>query len=97
MQRVTTYISWEIAEGTRLLVEEIPHLHGIHGVLEVRGQTMTRLREEVTARMPRAEEARYLQIPSGVPVLDSLYTSVDQHGIAYVLTRFVLRADLGAL
>jgi GntR family transcriptional regulator len=97
VQRVTTYIPWDIAEGTGLLDEEIPHPYGIHGVLEERGHTMTRLREEVTARMPRAEEARYLQTSPGVPVLDVLHTSVDQHGAAYELTRFVLRADLSGL
>lgn len=97
VQRVTTYIPWEIAEGSGLLEEEVPHPYGIHGVLEACGHTMTRLREEVTARMPRAEEARYLQTPPGVPVLDVLHTSVDQHGAPYELTRFVLRADLGGL
>jgi GntR family transcriptional regulator len=66
-------------------------------VLEERGHTMTRLREEITARMPRADEAGYLNLPSGVPVIDVLHTSVDRDGAAYELTRFVLRADLSGL
>jgi GntR family transcriptional regulator len=58
---------------------------------------MTRIREEVSARMPRPDERRDLRLAPGVPVLDVLHTSLDQHGQPYELTRFVMRADLTGL
>jgi len=80
-----------------LLDPEVGHLYGIHGILEERGHTMTRLREEVSARMPTAEEAELLRLSSGVPVLDVLHTSIDQNGHPYELTRFVMRTDMTGL
>jgi GntR family transcriptional regulator len=58
VNRVTTYIPWEIAKGTGLTRDEVPHQHGIHGVLEDRHHVMTRLQEEVSARMPRLMKSR---------------------------------------
>jgi GntR family transcriptional regulator len=97
MQRVTTWIPWPIAEGTGLLLDEVPHAYGIHGVLEDRGHTMSRIYEEINARMPSPDERGRLDLPTGVPVLDVLHTSIDQDGAPYELTRFVLRADLSGL
>jgi GntR family transcriptional regulator len=97
VHRVTTYIPWEIAEGTGLLEAEIDHPYGIHGVLEERGHVMTRQRESVNGRMPNSAETRYLRLPSGVPVLDVLHTSIDQERRPYEVTRFVMRADLTGL
>jgi GntR family transcriptional regulator len=97
VQRVTTYVPWELAEGTGLLAEEVGHPYGIHGIFEDRGHVMTRIREEVSARMPRPDERRDLRLPPGVPVLDVLHTSLDQQGQPYELTRFVMRADLTGL
>jgi GntR family transcriptional regulator len=97
VHRVTTYIPWDIAEGTSLLNPEVDHPYGIHGVLEDRGHVMTRQRESVSARMPRTEEAQYLQLPPGVPVMDLLHTSIDQNGDPYELTRFIMRTDLTGL
>jgi GntR family transcriptional regulator len=94
---VTTYIPWSIAEGTGLLKEEVPHPYGIHGVLEDQGHTMTRLHEEVSARMPRPDERRYLKPGPGVPVLDVWHTSLDQNGEPYELTEFVMRGDMTGL
>jgi GntR family transcriptional regulator len=97
VHRVTTYVPWEIAEGTGLLEPEIDHPYGIHGVLEDCGHIMTRQRESVGGRMPKSDEIRCLRLPPGVPVLDVLHTSVDQKGRPYELTRFVMRADLTGL
>ena len=58
VNRVTTYIPWDIAKGTGLLRDEVPHQFGIHGILEDQHHVMTRIREEVSARMPRPEETR---------------------------------------
>jgi GntR family transcriptional regulator len=97
VHRVTTYVPWSIAKGTGLLEPEVPHQYGIHGVFEDRGHVMTRIREEVNARMPTPEEREHLQLPPGVPVLDVWHTSLDQEGNAYELTRFVMRSDLTGL
>ncbi|MGO9780515.1 MAG: GntR family transcriptional regulator [Streptosporangiaceae bacterium] len=97
VHRVTTYIPWQIAEDTRLLDSEIGHPYGIHGILEERGHTMARLREEVSARMPSTDETQLLHLSPGVPVLDVLHTSIDQDRQPYELTRFVMRTDLTGL
>ena len=97
VQRVTTYVPWELAEGTDLLTEEVGHPYGIHGIFEDQGHVMTRIREEVSARMPHPDERRDLRLPPGVPVLDVLHTSLDQQGQPYELTRLVMRTDLTGL
>jgi GntR family transcriptional regulator len=97
VHRVTTYIPWQIADGTGLLDPEVGHPYGIHGILEERGHTMTRLREEVSARMPTADEVELLRLSTGVPVLDVLHTSIDQDSHPYELTRFVMRTDMTGL
>jgi GntR family transcriptional regulator len=97
VNRVTTYIPWSIAKGTGLLRDEVPHQFGIHGILEDQGHVMTRIREEVSARMPKPEETRLLHLRPGVPVLDVWHTSIDEKGEAYELTRFVMRGDMTGL
>ena len=97
VHHVTTYIPWTIADRTGLLDPDVGHPYGIHGILEVRGHTMSRLREEVSARMPTADEAALLHLASGVPVLGVLHTSIDQDGQPYELTRFVMRTDMTGL
>jgi len=97
VHRVTTYIPWSVAEGTGLVEPEVGHPYGIHGILEERGHTMTRLREEVNARMPTADEVELLHLSPGVPVLDVLHTSIDQDDHPYELTRFVMRTDMTGL
>jgi GntR family transcriptional regulator len=97
VNRVTTYIPWDIAEGTGLLQDEVPHQFGIHGVLEDQGHTMTRIREDISTRMPHPDETRLLHLRPGVPVIDVWHTSIDQDGQPYELTRFVMRGDMTGL
>ena len=97
VHHVITYIPWRIAEGTGLLEPDVGHPYGIHGILEERGHVMTRLRDEINARMPKADEIRHLRLPPGVPVIEVAHTSIDQNGQPYELTRFVMRADLTGL
>lgn len=94
---VTTYIPWAVADETGLLEEEVPHPYGIHGILEQRGHVMARQRETVAARMPSTEEETRLRLRPGVPVLDVRHVSVDAEGVAYEVTRFVMRSDLTGL
>lgn len=97
IHRVTTWIPWETAKGTCLTKANPGHPLGIYGVLEDHGHTMTRTREEVSARTPTRDEAEALAVPLGVPVLDVRHTSLDQDGEAYEVTRFVMRANLTGL
>ena len=61
------------------------------------GHEITRVREEVTARMPTPEEVDGLAIPDGVPVLDVLHTGIDEQDRPFEVTRFIMRADLNGL
>jgi GntR family transcriptional regulator len=97
VHRVTTYIPWQIADGTSLLDEEIPHPYGIHGILEDRGHVMARYTESVKARPATADEEQHLRLRPGIWVLDVWHTSLDQDGVPYELTRFVMRADMTGL
>jgi len=97
LQRVTTWLPWSLSEGTSLTEVEVQHPFGIHGILEQQGHTMARILDEVSARMPKPDERELLRMPPGVPVIDVLHTSVDTAGIAYELTRFVMRADMSGL
>ena len=87
----------EPAVGNGLLRDEVPHQFGIHGILEDGGHVMARIREEVSARMPRPKETRLLNLRPGVPVLDVWHTSIDQDSQPYELTRFVMRGDMTGL
>ena len=94
VNRVTTCIPWTIAKGTGLFQDKVPHHFGIHGVLEDQGHVMTRLREEVSARMPGPGEVRWLRLR---PVLDVWHASLGQGGGPYELTRLVMRGDMTGL
>jgi GntR family transcriptional regulator len=96
VQIVSTYIRWEEARGT-LLMEKKSGPNGIYGRLEELGHVMTRVRDEISARMPTPEEASVLGLLSGVPVLEVLHTSLDQDGDPFEVTRYVHRADLTGL
>jgi GntR family transcriptional regulator len=97
VQTATTYIPWEIAEGSVLASEANTGKGSIYGRFEELGHRITRAREEITARMPRPEETVALAIPPGVPVIEVLHTGIDQDGKPFEVTRFVMRADLNGL
>jgi GntR family transcriptional regulator len=58
---------------------------------------MTTGQDEIAARMASHDEARTLNLPPGVPVLDVLHTSFDQEGQPFEVSRFVHRADRAGL
>jgi len=45
-----------------LLRDDVPHQLSIHGILEELHHIMTRLREEVSTRMPKPEQTRLLHL-----------------------------------
>lgn len=69
-----------IVEGTPIM-ETNPGPGGIYARLEDDGHTLDRFVEEVTARMPTADERRRLQLADGVPVLVVVRTAYDTNGL----------------
>lgn len=92
VQVVSTYLRWDEAQGT-LLMQQKTGKDGIYGRLEDLGHVMTRVRDEISARMPTPEEATILELLPGVPVLEVLHTSLDQDGTPFEVSRYVHRAD----
>ncbi|NEC92278.1 GntR family transcriptional regulator [Streptomyces sp. SID12501] len=92
VQIVSTYLRWDEAQGTPLTRPDTGK-DGIYGRLEELGHVMTRVRDEITARMPTPAEAAVLTLPSGVPVIEVLHTSLDQQGAPFEVSRYVHRAD----
>lgn len=92
VQIVSTYLRADEAIGTRLM-EPKSGPNGIYGRLEELGHVMTRVRDEISARMPTPHEAEVLQLLPGVPVLEVLHTSLDQDGVPFEVSRYVHRAD----
>ena len=97
MQVGVTYIPWTIAEGSVLGTSADMGKGSLYARFEERGHAITRIREEVSARMPTPDEARGLRIPDGVPVLDIVHTGIDQDGTPFEVTQFIMRADYNAL
>lgn len=92
VQIVSTYLRWDEAQGTAL-TQPRTGKDGIYGRLEELGHVMTRVRDEITARMPTPAEAAVLDLLPGVPVLEVLHTSLDQEGKPFEVSRYVHRAD----
>jgi GntR family transcriptional regulator len=88
----TSYIPWEFAEGTKM-AELDTGPGGIYARLEERGHELGRFTEEVTSRMPLPEEARALQLPSGVPVFRLVRTAYDTEGRPVEICDTVMVAD----
>lgn len=96
MEIATSYVPWEIAEGT-LMVEENPGPGGIYARIEEAGHRLARFTEDVTARMPMPDEAKALHLPSGTPVMRVLRTAYDSDGVAVEVCDTVMTADLFVL
>ncbi|MFD9608056.1 GntR family transcriptional regulator [Streptomyces sp. NPDC059083] len=92
VQIVSTFLRWDEAEGT-LLMQPKTGKDGIYGRLEELGHVMTRVRDEISTRMPTPEEAAVLDLLPGVPVLEVLHTSLDQEGVPFEVSRYVHRGD----
>ncbi|MFI8513948.1 GntR family transcriptional regulator [Streptomyces sp. NPDC085460] len=92
VQIVSTFLRWDEAQGT-LLMQPKSGKDGIYGRLEELGHVMTRVRDEISTRMPSPEEAAVLDLLPGVPVLEVLHTSLDQNGVPFEVSRYVHRGD----
>lgn len=81
VEMAVSYLPVDLAEGTRI-VEQDTGPGGIYARLEEAGHTLDRFTEEVTARMPTADERRRLRLGPGTPVLTVLRTAYDTDGRA---------------
>jgi GntR family transcriptional regulator len=92
-----THVPLEIVDGSVIATEYSMGPGGIYLRFEELGYLISRIREEVSARMPNPDEVTGLALPPGVPVLEVLHTSIDAAGRPFEVTRFVVRADRSAL
>lgn len=74
-----SFIPLGLAEGTAIM-ETDTGPGGIYARLEEAGHLLDHFVEEVTARMPTAEERRRLELADGVPVLVVVRTAYDSTG-----------------
>lgn len=81
VEMAVSYLPADLAEGTRI-VEQDTGPGGIYARLEEAGHRLDRFTEEVTARMPTADERRRLRLGPGTPVLTVLRTAYDTDGRA---------------
>ncbi|MEO3742324.1 GntR family transcriptional regulator [Plantactinospora sp. B5E13] len=92
-----TYIPEAVAGTSPLASEQVLGRGSIYARFEDLGYVISRIREEISARMPSRDETEGLQIPPGVPVIEVLHTSLDDKQRPFEVTRFVMRADLNGL
>jgi GntR family transcriptional regulator len=76
MELATSYVPWELAEGTQIAQPDTGP-GGIYARLEEQGHPLKRFSEEVTARMPTVDEVRALRLQPGVPVFRVLRVAYD--------------------
>lgn len=74
VQIAASYIPLEFAGGTEIAYPDTGPT-GIYARLAARGYGPVRFAEEIEARRPTAEEARFLRIPEGQPVLEIVRTA----------------------
>lgn len=79
VETAVSYLPASIAAGSRI-VEADTGPGGIYARLEDMGFELDHFTEEVSARMPSAEERRRLQLTDGVPVVVLVRTAYDTTG-----------------
>lgn len=92
-----TYIPEELAGTSALADSTNLGVGSIYARFAELGHSITKTREELSARNPSPEEVALLAIPDGVPVLDLIHTGIDQEGRPFEVTTFLMRADLFAV
>ena len=80
MEAAVSFLPLSVAEGTAI-TEVNTGPGGIYARLEEAGHELDHFVEEVTARMPTADERRRLELADGVPVLVVVRTAYDMAGL----------------
>ncbi len=76
VQLAYTFIPLEVAGDSVLATATTLGAGALYGRLDELGHTLSHMRDQVTTRLPTADEAAALRAPAGVPVLDVLHTSL---------------------
>ncbi|BCJ53395.1 hypothetical protein Asp14428_48700 [Actinoplanes sp. NBRC 14428] len=97
IQHGTTYIPIGVAGSDTHVTTKALGRGSLYSRFEELGYDVARIREQVSTRLPTPGETASLKIPPGVPVLEILHTSYDDHGQPFEVTRFTIRADLTVL
>jgi GntR family transcriptional regulator len=92
MELATSYVPWELAEGTEMTQPDTGP-GGIYARLEERGHELKRFSEEVTARMPTVDEIRALRLQPGVPVFRVVRVAYDRDELPVEACDTVMAAD----
>jgi len=88
-----SYFPYELAAGTLLGTTE-PLETGVLNYIETElGRAYHHIQEELTARMPTADEAATLRISPAIPVLRLLYAAYDKQGEAIEVVDSVFPSD----
>jgi GntR family transcriptional regulator len=97
IQLAVTYLPLGVAGESAQVADRNTDENSMYARLEELGWPVARVREEITARMPTVEEAGALGMPSGVPVIELLHTSMDDWKRPFAVVRVLMRADLNSL
>jgi GntR family transcriptional regulator len=92
VETAVSYIPADLARGTPI-ADLNPGPGGIYARLEEQGHTLERFTEDVTARMPTPEEARLLDLATGVPVFRLIRVAYDLADRALEVCDTVMAAD----
>lgn len=92
LQLGDSYYPLNIVQGSEIM-NEAEVLRGTDQVLEDLGYVPTRYEDEITWRMPNAEEATKLRLGAGIPVGRLLRTSLDQQGRPIEVYLVILPGD----
>ncbi|WP_025273404.1 GntR family transcriptional regulator [Haloglycomyces albus] len=92
-----TFIPVQVAEDSPL--EDSTNLGkgSLYGRFEDKGYVITWIREEISSRMPTADETKRLEVPAGVPIIEVVHTGLDQEKEPFEVTVFRMRSDLNGL
>ena len=96
LQLGDSYYPYSIVEGSKIM-DPADIIEGTDQVLEDLGHTPTRYEDEITWRMPTAEESTKLHLGSGIPVGRLLRTSFDQNDLPVEVYSVTLPGDLHVL
>jgi GntR family transcriptional regulator len=92
LQLGDSYYPLDIVQGSEIM-NNADVIRGTDQVLEELGHTPTRYEDEITWRMPSAEEATKLRLEPGIPVGRLLRTSFDQHDRPIEVYEVILPGD----
>lgn len=92
LQLGDSFYPLQIVGGTKIMQPD-DIVEGTDQVLEDLGHTPTRYEDEITWRMPSADEATKLRLAPGIPVGRLLRTTYDQHDRPVEVYVVVLPAD----